>query len=175
MTLNLTNNTITNNSSNSGGGVYAGGHGNTTLSFLNNIIARNNANDGGGIYVNSGLDTLTSITLTNNTITDNEAGTDDGGGVYVSSWNGTTAVDLKNSITWGNNAAGDGNDIFIIKNRSGGDSIVNASYSDIGDIVIDPTYPGTYNDLGNNINTDPNFKDPSSGNYHLDSGSLCHN
>lgn len=45
--------------------------------------------------------------------------------------------------------------------------------NDIANIFIDTSYPGTYRDLGGNINANPLFVDPASGDYHLTPNSPC--
>jgi hypothetical protein len=175
----LVNNVIMNNSAQaSGGGVYAlAWDGNTSIAFVNNIITGNSANiTGGGVYARAQQSGMLTLTFTNNTITDNSA--DFGGGIYARSFRESDAtIDVINTILWGNTASTSGNDMYISEDDTSGQSstVVNASYSDVGDVVIDPTYPGTYNDNGGNMNVDPNFVDPapSGSDYHLRWDSLC--
>jgi hypothetical protein len=105
------------------------------------------------------------LTLTNNTLTSNNAAA--GGGVYVFSVNnGITTTDVLNTIIWGNSAAGNGDDIYVQEYDTLGDAstIVNVSYSDIGGVSVDG---GTYNNYGTNLNTDPFFVNSADGYYRL--------
>ncbi|MEW6107868.1 MAG: choice-of-anchor D domain-containing protein [Nitrospirota bacterium] len=173
--LTLINNIIsTNNATNYGGGlgIFSKDPGSSiTVTLTNNIIAGNIANDnGGGIYAHSEDSGNTTLTLSNNTITDNTA-VNNGGGLQAYSYNGgATDITLSNNIIWGNTASNSG-DVSII--GEGGTTTINSSYNDIGSIYNDLTYPGVYYDLGGNINTDPLFENPASGDYHLDDYSPC--
>src|SRR5690606_29235993 len=66
-------------------------------------IYSNTAQRGGGIHIY----TMSSMTLSNVTVSDNRA--DNGGGIYVFAAN-TGPVKLVNSILWGNTATSDGNE-----------------------------------------------------------------
>jgi len=141
--------------------------------LINNVIVNNNAS---GIYAIA--DSLffaaeTRVLLMNNTIVGNNY--EYGGGIYARSigW-ALTNVDIINTIVWGNSATVSGNDIYL-RAAQGDEGIVviNASFSDIGNVVNDLTYPGIYNDLGNNINVDPFFANPANGDYHVTASSQC--
>ncbi len=155
---------IGNNASDNGGGVVASAPfnpGPVTVNLTNNIIADNSASGNGGGIAIAGI----TLNLTNNTITGNTAV--EGGGVHVFSYSGVTSMaDILNTIIWGNTATGSGDDIYLYASGAS-TTVVNASYSNIGNVVNGPSNPGTYNDLGNNLNTDPLFVDLSNGNYHL--------
>jgi hypothetical protein len=176
-TINLTlnSNLISNNNATQyGGGIGAfsvDSGSSSTIILTNNIIALNNADGyGGGIYVGSQDSSKSDLLLINNTITNNSA-VNTGGGLRTYSYSGgVTDITLKNNIIWGNTAL-TGNDVVI--HQPGGTTTVNSSYNDIGSVVNNPTYPGTYNDLGGNINVDPLFVNASSGDYHLTSCSPC--
>ena len=172
--LNLSGNIIRNNkATNSGTGVGVAAHdsgSNAQATLTNNMIFGNDtAGDGGGLYVFSDNGSNVTVSLINNTLTDNVA-TGAGGGLRAYASNGGAAnVAVKNSILWGNGAA-TGQDVAIGQ-ASGGTATVNASYSDIGDVLPDVSTPGTYNDLGNNIDADPLFVNFPGGDLHLGSGS----
>jgi parallel beta-helix repeat protein len=100
----LTNNTITENSADSTGGVYVDAS--STVTLTNNTIAGNSSEQfGGGVYV----DVSNTVTLTNNTITGNSAD-DSGGGVYVSD---STTVTLTNNTITGNSADSRGGGVYV--------------------------------------------------------------
>lgn len=170
--LTLNNNIILNNNvTNYGGGIGAfsqNSGSSTILTLTNNIIAGNAAADnGGGIYAGSQEASNTTLILTNNTIADNTA-INNGGGLRAYSYNGgATYITLSNNIIWGNTAS-NGGDIAIY--QPGGTTTVTSSYNDIWDIFNNL---GFYNDLGGNINADPLFANPASGDYHLIIGSPC--
>jgi hypothetical protein len=172
ITLILNNNIISNNDAVSGGGIYAlsKGSGSTVaVKLINNMIVENTStNRGGGVYAFSENSGITRITFINNTMTNNTSYY--GGGLYLHSYNGNTRSTIKNNIIWGNNASYGKN---IAMKQVGGTVYVSSSYNNIKSIFNDPTYPGTYNNLGGNINANPLFVNPSSGDYHLTSSSPC--
>lgn len=141
-----------------------------TATLINNMITKNSASEGGGIYLQT-MDWVgkLDVIMVNNTLSDNTASS--GGGIYAfAGVLGDIVVDMTNDIIWGNTASGNGNDLFIINVDDEFHSAtltVNASYSDIGDIYNDPTGPGTYNDIGNNLDTNPLFLNSAAGDYHL--------
>jgi hypothetical protein len=172
--LNLVGSVIRNNeSTNSGGGVgvYAEDSGSTAQATVtNNIIHSNHsAGNGGGVYGFSNLSANTSLVLINNTISGNAADLA-GGGVRTYAANvANTSATVKNTIIWGNSAA-NGLDIAL-RNSLQGSAVVAVSFSDIGDVLPDVDAPGTYNDLGNNIDADPMFVNSAAGNYRVGLGS----
>jgi hypothetical protein len=171
--LNLDGNIIRQNkSSNAGGGIgfYARDPvANIQSTLTNNIIYANRAaGNGGAMYAASSNSGKTTLTFINNSVSDNFADAD-GDGLYVDAEKqSTTNVTLKNSILWGNGAT-DGQDIVI--RQSSGSASVNASYSDVGNAMLDADAPGIYNNLGHNINADPLFVNSAAGDYHLGAGS----
>ena len=172
--LNLSGNMIRNNkSTNTGGGIglYAQGSGSKAQATLTNnmIYGNDTAGEGAGIFAYSDNSGNVALNLINNTITDN-ASTGTGGGLRVSASNGSaTDVTVTNNILWGSSAAV-GHDIAIHQS-SGGTATVHSSYNDVGDVAADVGAPGTYNDLGNNIDADPLFVNFAGGDLHLGSGS----
>jgi len=106
--------------------------------------------------------------MSNDTITGNSYA-----GLYATSsfFDGWLDIDIINTLIWGNIATGFNSDIYLEQGCTDCRVIINASYSDIGTVVNGPTVPGTYNDLGNNINTNPFFVDAANGNYHLSANS----
>ena len=109
--------TVTGNSGNQGGGIYATPSG-RTLEILDSVIAGNSGSSGGGMFIYSG-----DLRLTNSIVSGNRAGS--GGGILnqfahatltnatvagnapyglSSGWSGAGAArsDIRNSIFWGN-------------------------------------------------------------------------
>jgi hypothetical protein len=165
----LTGAIIRNNTSTiSGGGVgvYAKGPGSVARAQLtNNVIHGNDTGgDGAGIYVFSDSAGSATMTLMNNTISDNVAKLD-GGGLRVHADGGAANATVKNSIIWGNLALG-GHDIAA-RQELGGVGTVTASFSNIGDVWPDADAPGSYTDLGNNIDADPKFLNLAAGDLSL--------
>ncbi|MEM7313582.1 MAG: choice-of-anchor Q domain-containing protein, partial [Planctomycetota bacterium] len=102
----ITNSTISGNTASRGGGVSARG---IEGSITNSTIANNVAEIGGGVYIENTnkLNSFHSVTLANNTATDQ------GGGLYTKSFGNTpTQIVFANSIIADNQAANGGNDIF---------------------------------------------------------------
>jgi hypothetical protein len=165
----LSNNIINDNTSTQGGGgAYVrsysthGTAGNVTL--YNNIITENSANVGGGVFASSySVDgTPGQGTITNNTIADNTA-TNYGGGALLYAYNGLPGgiLNVYNNIIWGNTSPV-GADIDLTNITSGTTNGYNNNYA---------TMHGSWDNAGENINTDPLFV--GGGNYHLSSGSPC--
>jgi parallel beta-helix repeat protein len=132
-----------NTATQNGGGIYWSGS--TSSQLEDNEISRNAAlnGNGGGVYLSS-----TSPSFVNQTLADNTALL--GGGLYAT---GSSPL-VKNAILWGN-------DSLQIYQTAG--SNVQVTYSDVQQF-----WPG----IGN-INADPEFVDPGSGDYHLLSSSPC--
>ncbi|MDR0623981.1 MAG: bacterial Ig-like domain-containing protein [Treponema sp.] len=160
----LTNVTISGNSASGNGG----GMNNVSSSpVLTNVtISGNSASGGGGMYNNTSLPVLTNVTISGNSVS--------GGGGGMNNQN-SSSPQIRNSLIWGNTAAG----IY-----NGGNSTPAISYSIVqgsggsGGTWADAT--GT--DGENNLDTDPLFADwidPSTGgwtatdggDYHLTTGS----
>ncbi len=117
-----------------------------------NLIYNNVATKGGGIWV-GGPQSQTQII--NNTFYGNEA--DIGGALYL--WNSVS--DIRNTIIWGNTA----NSAPAIFQVGSMNNTVN--YSDV---------QGGWTGMGTeNINMDPLFFDPESGDFHLTQNSPCIN
>src|SRR3990167_1264951 len=98
-TLKITNSTISNNASSSGGGIYCSGGGTKTIS--NNTISNNTASYGGGIYCSGGTNTISNNTISNNTTSSY------GGGIYCS---GTNTI--SNNMISNNTASSYGGGIY---------------------------------------------------------------
>ncbi len=172
--LNLAGNIIRNNqttNSGAGVGVYAENPGAIANAMLTNNLIDNNqtAGNGGGVYGFSNSSANTTLILTNNTISGNVANLI-GGGLRVYAANSAfTNATVKNNIIWSNSAAS-GLDIGI-RNSLNGSATVSALFNDIGDVMMDADAPGTYNNLGNNINADPLFVNFAGGDFYLRAGS----
>ena len=137
--------TIQNGLAASGGGIYCS---NSNPTISNNIIVMNSAFEGGGVSCNGA-----NPTITNNTITGNSADSL-GGGIFCG--NGSNPV-ITNTIMW-NDSAGAGSEIF-----TDGTSLPNITYSNV---------QGGWSGNGN-INCQPFFCSPDTGNYYLADNSCC--
>jgi len=167
----IVNNVIRNNEAVEGGGIglYLG-----SANVVNNIIVGNKVFEvvenqgqvdeyffggkGCGVYIYGPTmgNGMISPIISNNTVAGNivivkNAGVGDGGGVYVEFEAFPT---ITNTILWGN----DGDELYY-----GGGASVFISFSDIDDV--------NYNGPNNNISMDPQFINPSTGDYHLLLGS----
>ena len=142
----IMNNTITSNSAYYGGGISFDRY--TSSVIKGNNISGNSAEEGGGI----GCFTFSSPSITNNTISGNSAGTN-GGGVYCYYVSSPTVT---NTIIWDNTASTDPN-ISVYS----ADPLFN--YCDV---------QGNWEGEGN-IDADPLFVSPDSGDFHLQSNSPC--
>ena len=134
----------------SGTAMYGGGIRtiNSSPTIKNNIITGNTADNSGGaisVYDSS------SPVITNNTITGNTSlyGAE---GISVARYSSPT---ITNNILWGNGST------EIEDNPNQGANTITATYN-----IVQGGYPGT-----GNINADPLFVNPASGDYHLQSGS----
>jgi parallel beta-helix repeat protein/predicted outer membrane repeat protein len=142
----ISNNTISGNSAYKGGGIYCDYNCNPAI--CNNAIGGNSANDyGGGIYCY-----WSSPTISNNTISRNSA-RNNGGGIYCYA----SFPDVMNTILWLDSAP-NGPEIYLT-----GSSSPEVTYSDV---------QGGWSGTGN-INCDPEFVNPDSGNFHLQMTSCC--
>jgi len=130
-----------------GGGILCGSS--TSPMIANNIISENSAAWGGGMFCAG--DTGTAII--NNTITGNSASIRGGGLYYASSSNPT----ITNTIFWADSAP-ENTEIY-----SGALSLL-ITYCDIQDTL----WPGE-----GNIDCDPMFCYPDTGNYYLHINSCC--
>lgn len=148
-----------------GGGMYIA---NCDPVFTNCIFEGNYAyGNGGAFYFINGNLGFTNCTFTGNICTSN------GGAGFVGAGS-TTIVDVNNCIFRDNEAYNLG-DTFYLITIPADDAILNYSYSDIDPSVQSINGSGTWNDLGGNINVDPNFAQPGywdsgtwvSGDYHL--------
>jgi hypothetical protein len=128
----------------SGGGISCWSDAHANI--VGNLIANNSAGQfGGGILCSTNSDAF----IASNTILNNSA-VSDGGGLL--SWQSNPAT--TNTIFWDNNVGGGNNEI------SGAGSV---TYCDV---------EGGWTGEGN-IDCDPDFCDPSNGNYYLDPASCC--
>jgi hypothetical protein len=164
-------NTISGNTASSGAGIYVGGS-NSDIYLANNLISGNEADfgsgytggHGGGIYCRG------SMTLENNTIAWNSApeqGHYDGkgGGLYCSFR--STAVEIVNTIFWGNTAAS-GAEIYLTR-RDYASGLLTIRYSDVmggqASVYVDPFV--TMNWGAGMIDADPLFAAGPLGGYYL--------
>jgi parallel beta-helix repeat protein/predicted outer membrane repeat protein len=139
-------NTISNNTAIYGGGIWSS-DGSPTIE--GNVITGNTASTyGGGIYATN----YSYLSVNCNTIADNT--TSDGGGIYLV---GYSSAIVNSCIVWGDTVTA-GNEISLDYTCS-----IGVSYSDID---------GGWSGYGN-IDQDPMFVNPSSGNYDISAGSPC--
>jgi predicted outer membrane repeat protein len=151
----LDNVTITGNSAFNGGGIYCA---QSSPSLKNVTITGNSvSSDGGGIWCGD----YSSPIIENVTITGNSAMS--GGGIYCYG----SHPSLINSILWNDSPQ----EIYIFSDS------VTATYSDIqgGEAGIVTNGNGTAYWLDGNIDEDPLFVNPNSGDYHLCTASPCIN
>ncbi len=148
----------------SGGGVFIGGDDDPTVdgpAIVNCLITENTAaRDGGGISSNWGAQLgIESCTIAGNTVESNIFPKSYGGGLFVGY---SSAVDVFNSIIWGNYAEDNGSQIAV---ASGGvynmrPSQVQARYSDIQGGSVPVAHPGTGGSVWTDLNCvyifDPN-------------------
>ncbi len=171
--MNLLNNIIVDNVAPFGGGIYAdaSGEGVIAIMLTNNMVVENSANSGGGIYATSAA-TGSSIylKLLNDTITANSSVY--GSGLdLVAKDSGITFANAKNEIIWGNSATATDDDIYLYQENA--TTLLKTSFSDVGNVVNDLTYPGKYIGDSTDISEDPLFKDPAARDYHLTEFSSC--
>jgi hypothetical protein len=141
--LYLANCQLVDNSADIGGGVCSLG---SFVSLVNCLITNNTAVEGGAMY-----NFLSFPDLINCTVSDNDAVV--GGCVFNG---GYAEMSASNCIFWSNN----GGEIY-----NDGDSVATVMYSDV---------QGGYGDLQDfNIDLDPGFADPGSGDFHLTYQSPC--
>jgi predicted outer membrane repeat protein len=154
-------NIIKNRVTSRGGGVCVTGLSNLRLSRV--LIASNTSdNDGGGVYC--GRDGT--IELVNTSICNNDT-ENNGGGLTTA---GRTNVMIINSILWDNTPT----EFFLDPYNSREDTLV-VAYSNIkGDTAGMSIHEAdTVLWLEGNINADPVFSNPASGEYFLSAGSPC--
>jgi predicted outer membrane repeat protein len=135
-----------------GGGVYSK---ETSAIITNCIIAGNSTlisqkGKGGGMYLWDSPSMIVNCTITGNTATYH------GGAIYYGGL--YSQKDIINSILWDNNVGGISDEISNI-----GEGTANVSYSN-----IEGGFPGV-----GNINSNPLFVSPETGDYCLQPGSAC--
>ncbi|MCZ6611397.1 MAG: right-handed parallel beta-helix repeat-containing protein [Planctomycetota bacterium] len=156
-------------SNRNGGGIMLSRETSSVPSAINNCLITMNsaAASGGGIYL-----LLNSVTINNCTIANNAA-RDSGGGVFAArnSWK------ITNSVLWGDNARL-GSEVYLFYSKVHTEaSELTVEYSDVqggagGPYVED----GSTLDWGcGNIDLDPEFVDPTFGDYHITLLSLARN
>lgn len=124
-----------------GGGIYS--HLSTPLMGGNVVIANTGIFWGGGFYLDE-----SSPFLINNSIYGNEARWQDGGGIYCVN---NSNPFIMNCIFWADSALEEGDEIYVE------DGTPVLTYTDIG---------GGWPGIGN-MDIDPDFRNPESGDYHL--------
>jgi len=169
----ITNNIITENTADSGGGIDCDGK-DCSPNIINNLITKNSAGwDGGGIacwtYSSSGM-IPSAPNIKNNTISGNTAF--NGGGGITSS--GYASPIITNTILW-NNSAPYGPELYL--GAPWAPSTLSISHSDVkGGQTSVYSEPGcTLNWGAGMIDADPLFADPANNDFHLTWNSPCRN
>lgn len=173
---------------NSGGGIACE---NSSPAIANCVVTSNTANYGGGIYCNSySSPIITNCIITGNIVVYGGAGiacrnlslpyignctislnsaSNEGGGIYCG--HGSSAT-VTNTILW-NNSGTPGPEICLYSTAD--PSSLTISYSDVKDglssVFVETGCTLNWGD--GNINADPLFVDPASGDYHLQPCSPC--
>ena len=155
------------NYANNGGGLYNMASQGTCSPLLVNIEFVDNeaGSRGGGMYNQISVNGESQISLINSSFYGNEAS--QGGAIYNGYYSGIRSLDLINSILWGNTAA------VYSEIYNYGSMITRISNSDIqgsgGSGAGWDTTLGS--DMGGNIDQDPLFNNPGSGDLALKIGS----
>jgi parallel beta-helix repeat protein len=151
----ISENELTGNGTNSyGAGICISSYQSLCSVYLNSNLIVNNVAVSFGVYEPVGIGggimcgANTELYIQNNTISGNQA--DRGGGIYI---NGST-ISLLNCIVWGNSPSDVTPEYYLH---------LEATYCDIG---------GEWPGIGN-IDADPMFVNPDSGDYNLQWGSPC--
>ena len=148
-------NTFSYNTARDGAGVCSKNEIGTEKKYLNNLFLHNDASDlGGAIYCEFGYNFL------NNTITEN-TGVIGTGGIYATT-NTVGADGIANNILWQNSPT------QVCPLLSGGGDYPNFYYSD-----IENTGMTAIAFANGNINSDPQFNNPATNDYHIQSSSPC--
>lgn len=150
---------ITGNFATDGGGLNCADSSNPLLE--NVLIVQNSAAYGGGVEILfSASPIFRNVTIANNSSALSL------GGIYC---NVSLAPNLTNSIVWNNPLAA----VYFETNNT--PNSITVYYSDIEDgrNGIKDNNHGTVNWMEGNINSNPLFRNPDSGDYHLQIGSPC--
>ncbi|NPA94981.1 MAG: right-handed parallel beta-helix repeat-containing protein [Thermodesulfobacteria bacterium] len=141
---------------NRGGGIGNHGEFNNNITTIVNCNIYDNSADwsGGGIHNAGSTPLIVNSNIVNNEVTSSAYDYKGGGGVYSYNSASTTII---NSILWGNLFLGSPSQIESYN------STLSVTYSNI---------QGGYQGTGN-IDTDPSFSEPDSGDFHLLLGSPC--
>ncbi len=152
---------ISGNFANDGGGITCSDSSNPI--FENVLVVQNSAAYGGGVCILfSSSPVFKNVTIANNSSSLSL------GGIYC---NSSLSPSLINSIVWSNPLAA----VYFATINS--PNSITVSYSDIegGRSGIKDNNHGTVNWLNGNINSNPLFQNPETGNFRLQLGSPCIN
>ncbi|MEM9917633.1 MAG: choice-of-anchor Q domain-containing protein, partial [Bacteroidota bacterium] len=140
-----------------GGALFLGGtqQGNNQTILINCVFDRNEAGQqGGGLYSdadeNGGGNVQTRVI--NNSFSRNFSN-GQGGGIYIENGNGSSDINIANSILWDNNAA-----------SGAAELATDAASGNITHSIIRGGIPSNVSDDGGNLFVDPQFIDPANGN-----------
>jgi len=185
VSLSLSNNTFSGNSSHFGGGVCCTAYATSlvlrnmfqyntavwggglalegiTINLLDNLVVNNAATtsvaEGGGIWVGLGA----KLNMINNTVTGNSS-TSSGGGVAYAVTGTVELLNVYNNIIWGNVASVNGSDVWI--SGTGKERVFCNNDAD--------GFFGIWDLFDKNLDVDPQFVDPADGNYRLQNWSPC--
>jgi hypothetical protein len=148
-----------------GGGLFFSYSANVppALTLQDNLIAYNTTTNsgysGGGIFLSAG----SALNMVNNTIFGNSA-SGQGGGMYIADYSSVNAI--YNNIFWNNTVTVPGNGGDIYESGSSPSYFCN---NDVNDLY------GVWTVALNNLNVDPQFFNPVTGDLHLQSASPCRN
>ncbi len=147
---------LDNSAVSNGGGLLLHGGSGSDLVLVNNVFQGNTAStSGGGLLVRSFGN---AVTLTNNTVTANEAMSSaglGGGGIYMNVWFESTTVGLYNNIVRGNTSGVVlAQDLYIEDdgNANGTGAMLNVCFNDLG---VAAYQIGNRLEQNHNINEDP--------------------
>lgn len=133
----------------------------STAYVENSVIAGNRGSEGGAVFTNGGP-----LTIINSTVADNRATSGNGGAFRTSN---TTAMTVRNSILWGNLAAGAGHIAYF----NGGTLTVSDSIIASGNDGVLTNAPYIEGNIGTDFSgylseNDPFFVDSAHGDYHIE-------
>jgi hypothetical protein len=156
--MSISGNTFQQNTSGSGGGIYATGQ---NLNLLDNLVV-NNALTAGGQGAGIWVDASGTLNMINNTVTGNTSPGSGGGVAYVMTA-GVELLNIYNNIIWGNSAPVNGGDVWV--SGTGKQTVFDNN-------DVDSIY-GVFSIAQNNIDLSPQFFNPIAGDYHTQSTSPC--
>lgn len=143
-----------------GGAIFLRGsqQGTRHQAIINCVFDRNNASLLGGAIATTSIEAQageSNTDIVNCTFSGNTT-QGEGGAIHVEGSEGLNTVNIRNSILWNDQAAGNGQE--ILNNQA----TVNVLHSD-----VEGGIPAGANDVLNNLDEDPQFKNAANGDLHL--------